>query len=293
MAKGYFIMVDGLDGSGKGTVVSAFKEHFEKEGKKIFDLREYWKEKNDIPEIDEVMEYDVICSSEPTFSMVGKVIREEIVRTNNRKYSGMSTAQAFALDREILYKKLIIPARKAGKIILQERGITTSLVYQPVQNEKIQLREIIGIPGNKLAIKNSPDVLILVNVEPEVAIERLNNRDKKDHAIFENVVFQRKVQTRFESDWLKKLFSHYNCKVLYLDTNPPLTVEDTKNSVVEISEKLSDKKTTNRNETSPSDVQEQKVYAAEKENSRSDDSVADSCESQKIETGKKPSYDEK
>ncbi len=248
MAKGYYIMVDGLDGSGKGTVVSAFKEFFEKEGKKIFDLREYWKENNDIPEIDEVMKYDVICSAEPTFSMVGKVIREEMIRTNNRSYSGMSTAQAFALDREILYKKLLLPAKKEGKIIIQERGITTSLVYQPVQNEKIQLKEIINIPGNKLAIKNSPDALIIVNVEPEVAIERLALREKKDDAIFENLVFQRKVQRRFESDWMKKLFSHYDCKVIYLDTNPPLTVEDTKNKVVEICGELSDKKPVKENE---------------------------------------------
>jgi len=234
MAKGYFIMVDGLDGSGKGTAVSALRDYFESEGKKIFDLREYWKQTNDIPEIDDVRDYDVICSAEPTFSMVGKVIREEIVRSNNRKYSGMTTAQAFGLDREILYKKLLLPAKKEGKIILQERGITTSLVYQPVQNEKIQLKEIINIHGNRLAIKNAPDVLIIVKVEPETAIERLSKREKKDHAIFENIEFQRKVQGRFESNWLKKLFTHYKCQVVYLDTNSPATIEDTKKKAVDV-----------------------------------------------------------
>lgn len=232
--KGKFIMIDGLDGSGKGTAVSALRDYFEKQGKKIFDLREYWQGTNDIPSVEEVMEYDVICSAEPTFSMVGKVIREEIVRTNQRQYSGMTTAQAFALDREILYKKLIIPAKKAGKIIIQERGVTTSLVYQPVQNEKIQLKEIINIPGNQVAIKNAPDLLIIVKVDPEVAIERLNAREKKDQAIFENLVFQRKVQYRFESNWLKKLFTHYNSKMLYLDTNPPSTIEDTKKKTIQM-----------------------------------------------------------
>ncbi|MFW6449981.1 MAG: dTMP kinase [Nanoarchaeota archaeon] len=234
MGSGKFIMVDGLDGSGKGTAVTGLKEHFESQGKKIFDLREYWQHTNDIPEVEDVMDYDVICSAEPTFSMVGKVIREEIVRTNQRQYSGMTTAQAFALDREILYKKLIIPAKKAGKIILQERGVTTSLVYQPVQNEKLQLKEIIKIPGNHVAIKNAPNILIIVKVTPETAIERLNAREKKDQAIFENLVFQRKVQYRFESEWLKKLFTHYNSRLVYLDTNPPATVEDTKKRAIEI-----------------------------------------------------------
>lgn len=234
MAKGKFIMIDGLDGSGKGTAVSALRDYFESQGKKIFDLREYWKQTNDIPELEEVMDYDVICTSEPTFSMVGKVIREEIVRTNKRQYSGMTTAQAFALDREILYKKLILPAKKAGKIIIQERGVTTSLAYQPVQNERIQLKEIINIPGNQMAIKNAPDLLIIVKVDPEVAIERLQAREKKDQAIFENLVFQRNVQYRFESEWLKKLFTHYNSNVVYLDTNQPSTIEDTKNKTVTI-----------------------------------------------------------
>ncbi|MGM5482217.1 MAG: dTMP kinase [Nanobdellota archaeon] len=234
MGKGKFIMIDGLDGSGKGTAVSALRDYFGQKGKKIFDLREYWKSTNSIPSLEEVNDYDVICSAEPTFSMVGKVIRDEIVRTNSRKYSGTTTAQAFALDREILYKKLIIPARKAGKIIIQERGITTSLVYQPVQNEKIKLKEIINIPGNQVAIKNSPDLLIITCVQPEIAIKRLKEREKKDKAIFENLVFQRKVQYRFESSWLKKLFSHYHSRIVYLDTNPPLTVENTKEKTIGI-----------------------------------------------------------
>lgn len=234
MAKGIFIMVDGLDGSGKGTAVTAIRDHLESEGKRIFDLRKYWKSHNDIPELEEVMDYDVICSSEPTFSMIGKVIREEIIRTNERKYSGMSTAQAFALDREILYKKLLIPAKKAGKIIIQERGITTSLVYQPVQNEKINLKEILDLPGNQIAIKNAPDILIILKVEPEVVMQRLGVREKNDQAIFENLFFQRKVQFRFESDWIKKLFSNHGCKVIYLDTNPPTTVEDTENKAIRI-----------------------------------------------------------
>lgn len=227
-------MIDGLDGSGKGTAVTALKEYFESEGKKVFDLREYWKENDSIPEIDEIMQYDVICSAEPTFSGVGKIIREEIVRSNDRKYSGMSTAQAFSLDREILYKKLLLPAKKAGKIILQERGITTSLVYQPIQNEKMQLKEILGLPGNQLAVKNSPDILIIVKADPEIVMERLGKREKDDQAIFENLVFQRKVQARFQSDWIKKLFGHYGSKIIYLDTNPPTTVEETKGKVIKI-----------------------------------------------------------
>jgi len=231
---GKFLMVDGLDGAGKGVVIDALKEYFAAKDMKILDLRDYWKEHNEIPEIDEVAEYDVICSAEPTFSMVGKVLREEIIRDNKRKYSGLSTAHAFSLDREVLYRKLLMPARALGKIIIQERGVITSIVYQPIQLERLNLNDIINLPGNRLALKNAPDLLIITKVEPQVVMNRLASRGKKDHAIFENLLFQRKVEMRYESDWLRKLFEKYRSKVVYLDTNPPRTEEDTRLNAVKI-----------------------------------------------------------
>ncbi len=233
--QGFFVMVDGLDGSGKGITVSAILEHLDKSDKKILDLRKYWKEENRIPEIEEIEEYDVIASAEPTFSMVGKVIREEIVRNNKRQYSGLSTAHAFSLDREILYKKLIIPAIEAGKIVVQERGVISSIVYQPVQLEKINLKNIIDLPGNRLALKYAPSLMIITKVDAEVIIERLKGREKKkDDAIFENLFFQRKIESRYESEWLKQLFTKVGSKVVYLDTNPPRTEEDTKELAIKI-----------------------------------------------------------
>lgn len=228
------MVVDGLDCSGKSIVVNALREYFENKGLKSFDLREYWKKVNDIPSVGEVVEYDVLCSAEPTFGMVGKVIREEIVRDNQRKYSGMSTAHAFALDREILFKKLIIPSLKQGKIILQERGVVTSVVYQPIQLERISLRDILNIPGNRLAIQNAPNLLIITKGDPLVVMHRLKTRHKKDHAIFETIHFQRKIEARYESEWLKKLFENFGSEVVYLDTNPPKTEEDTEKAAVAV-----------------------------------------------------------
>ncbi len=217
--KGTFIMVDGLDGSGKGTIVTALKEYFEQKNKAVFDLLEFWQMKNEIPTAQILADYDVIISSEPTHSMIGKVIREEIIQDNGREYSGLSTAHAFSLDREILYKKLIVPALQLGKIIIQERGVITSLVYQPVQHEKLSLMEIINLPGNKLALKFAPQLLIITTIDPDISMKRLDDRHKKDNAIFEKIVFQRKIAERYQSDWLKRLFETHGSKVVYLDTS--------------------------------------------------------------------------
>ncbi len=232
--KGKLIMVDGLDGSGKGVIVDTYKDYFDNQHKKIFDLRDWWKENKETPEFEDIKDYDIIISAEPTNALVGTAIRQEIIKNNSRKYSGLSTAHAFALDREILYRKLFIPALEAGKLIFQERGLVTSLVYQPVQLEKISLRDILMIPGNNLALKFRPDLLIVTKVDPEVVMQRLDKRDKKDDAIFEKIFFQRKVVARFESDWLKQLFEKRGTKVVYLDTNYPKTVEDTKKAAIRI-----------------------------------------------------------
>lgn len=236
--KGKFIMLDGLDGSGKGVVVKALKEYLVKKGKKVFDLKEYWQDIHAIPDVEEANDYNIIISYEPTYSWVGKAIREEIIRESNRKYSGLTTAYAFALDREILYRKFLIPCLEKGKIVIQDRGVVTSIVYQPEQLEKISLKDIINIPGNRLALKYAPDLLILTKVDPLVVVERLKQRDKKDSAIFENLIFQRKIALRYESEWLKKLFEGQKTKIVYLDTNSPRTEEDTKNDAIKIYEEF-------------------------------------------------------
>ena len=178
-----FVMVDGLDGSGKGTIVDGLAEWAERKGLKILDVRTYCRDKNTFPTYEEIEQSDVIVSAEPTFCYVGKAIREELVRASDRKYSALSLAHAFALDREILYRRVILPALKAGKYIFQERGVTSSIVYQPVQ-EHIQVSELLRFPGNRFALQNAPSLLIIAKVSPETVVKRLGLRQKKDNSIF-------------------------------------------------------------------------------------------------------------
>jgi len=231
--KGKLIVVDGIDGSGKGTVVEYYKKYFLKKRKKILDLKDYWRKKHSLPEPRDLEKYEVIISAEPTFSLIGLAIRDEIVRHNERTYSALATAQAFSLDRFILYQRVIIPCLKEGKIIVQERGVSTSLVYQPVQKESLSLRKILDLEGNKLALKFRPDFLIITTVEPDVAIKRLEKRKKKqDFAIFEREDFLRKIQSRFKAKWFKNIFEKRGTKILYLDTSGSL--KDLEKKVLDI-----------------------------------------------------------
>ena len=117
MKKGQFIMVDGIDGSGKGTIVNTIQKYLKNKNKKIFNLTQYFKKYNSFPKHETILKYDIIISGEPTYAGIGSVIRNEIIKKNSRQYSALSTAQAFSLDREILYKKIILPLLKENKIL--------------------------------------------------------------------------------------------------------------------------------------------------------------------------------
>jgi len=215
---GLLVMIDGPDGSGKSLILQGIAEHLKGRGKKIFDLKEYAKNHHSLPEPEELYEYEIILSAEPTHAYLGRSIRDEIIRDNQRDYSALITAIAYSLDRLILYKRIIIPLLRKGKTIIQDRGVTTSLVYQPIQAEPLELSDILSLEGNKLALEHRPDLLIITRADPETCLRRLDERKhKKDHAIFEKLEFQRKVYERFNSKWFRELFEEKGSKVVYLD----------------------------------------------------------------------------
>ena len=228
-------MVDGLDGAGKGVAVNALREWAESKEMKILDLRDYWKSNEGFPD---VSEYDVIVSAEPTFTGTGKKIREKLIK-NGTESSVKEIAEAFSQDRKELYEKLIIPALEKGKYVFQERGVVTSIVFQPTMGDsEVDVDYIKNMEGNKFCLEHSPDLLVIVLAEPEVVIERASAREKQDDAIFEKVEFQKNIKTIYESEWLKELFESKGSKVVYLDTNPPSTPEDTKKKIIDIFESV-------------------------------------------------------
>lgn len=222
---GFFVIIDGIDGSGKGTILDTWKSQLLKYRQRVFDLREYWAKIQDFPTFEEIKKFDIIISCEPTTVWVGRAIREEIVRSSD--YSGVAAAHAFSLDREILYRRLLMPALRVGKTVLQERGVTTSLVYQALQKDSLTKNELMTLPGNRLALSWAPQVLVIATVSPRVALQRLAKRSgKKDSAIFENLKFELKAQKQFLSQDFRQIFTQRGTSVKIFSTAG--TVVDTK-----------------------------------------------------------------
>ena len=227
--KGKFIIIDGLDGIGKGVIISTLKS----KEKNIFDLIEFLKLNKIYPNYKLLKKYKVIISSEPTYTEKGLKIRQNIIR-NDSDYSALQTAKAYSEDRYELYKKIILPALRDGKTIIQDRSVCSSLVYQTTQSEdKLSMEDLLKLKGNKLALKNAPNLLIIPTINnPEELITRLSKRKKKDNCIFENIKFQLKLKPVYESKELKQLFQKQGTEVIYLDAG--ISIKETENQAIKI-----------------------------------------------------------
>ena len=243
-------MIDGLDGVGKGVVIDAIIDFEKSKERKIFDVNKWWDtDLNRSPARDfnprlkdffnEFMQYELLVTSEPTFAGIGRRIRNEYIKKNDRDYDPWLIAQAYALDRYELYTTTVIPARENGINIIQSRGVVTSLVYQGIdmveRGSKINTEDVLKIYGNEFTMKkeNAPTLLLIPTVSDIDALEaRLKGREKQDDSIFENMGFQRKIKPHYESENLRKLFNDIGTEVKYLDAG--ISLEYTKAEAVRI-----------------------------------------------------------
>ncbi len=208
MTRGTFIAIDGIDGAGKSTVFSACREWAEAKGHRYFDVVEFTKRERRLPLVEELGDATAIHTAEPTYAWIGAAIREEIIAKHDteqaqRSYSGSETADAFALDRLVLYRRLIMPflADHPERLVLHDRGLASTLAYQPLQDPTLTTEDVLRRPGNAQAIAFPPTLLVLIRVSADVARERISARtDKQDNDVFDAEEFQRRLAERFVSD---------------------------------------------------------------------------------------------
>lgn len=209
-------MIEGMDGAGKGTIVDTMVKELEARGKSVFDIRKFEKEHHHRPSFTDVESSAICVAAEPTLSGIGQDIREHLIRSET-DYVPLSIAHAYAVDREILYRELLVPARLRGIHCIEERGVVSSLVFQAIYGS-LPLADIAALPGNAFALLNPPDVLVIVTVDPKRAVERSVLREKSDHALFEREEFQRLVRQAYLAPELRTMFEERGTKVFTFDT---------------------------------------------------------------------------
>jgi thymidylate kinase len=255
--KGFFIVIDGLDGIGKGEIERALITYeSEKLGRVVFDTVAFSKaNRKGLPELQDFWNppetyFDTIVTAEPTYAGIGHNIRKEITRNNGRKYTAEDEIQAYSIDRLIQMLRVVIPALKNNLRVIQSRSCASTLTYQTLRAieegkdpEKMKKR-ILEHEGNKLQLSWAPDLLIIPKIDNvEELIRRLKTRslfEKHDDVIFENLKFQEKLAPLYTSTWLKEIFESHGSTVAYLDAS--ISPEETRRQAIEIYKRFLDGK---------------------------------------------------
>jgi len=157
--KGVFVCVEGLDGCGKTTQAKLLVRRLKRMG------------------------YVAVYTAEPSRGKIGKLIREHYLHCEKRA-SIVVEALLFAADRVEHVEREVLPALKAGKVVVSDRYVYSSLAYQGAGGLDLDwIQEV-----NKGAV--FPDLAVFIDVAPETAIGRL----KAEKSVMENLEFQRKVR---------------------------------------------------------------------------------------------------
>lgn len=218
-----FAIFDGIDGSGKATLVNWTADMFVQHRKTVVDLRKIMTEEKRFPSPKDWMCVDVVITTEPTYTHAGAALREYLLK--NPAYNPLTVAHAFSVDREMHYREIILPALAEGKHILSERGVTSSLAYQVTAglDEKV----IASLPGNALALTHAPNFLIYAQLSAKTAVERLAKRTgKQDNAYFEKQSFLERLAARYDDPTFRSLLTSRGAK--WVDVSTEGTLESTK-----------------------------------------------------------------
>lgn len=161
-----FIAFEGIDGSGKSTQAKKFVEWARAQGR------------------------EVVSSREPTDGPWGKKIREARFTA---RLSPQDELEAFINDRKEHVESLIKPALARGAIVVVDRYYYSTVAYQGARGLDPQ-----ALLARNRAFAPVPDCVVLVDLDPKLALERIQSRGEGTD-LFENLAALTKVRQIFLS----------------------------------------------------------------------------------------------
>ncbi|WP_182101774.1 dTMP kinase [Niallia taxi] len=142
--------------------------------------------------------HDVLLTREPGGVKEAEQIRQVILDPNNKAVNGEAECLLYAAGRSINFQVVIKPALEAGNIVLCDRFIDSSLVYQG-HARGLGIDEVWNI--NRFAIGDfMPDLTLYLDVSPEVGLARIyKNKDREINRLdLETLEFHNKVREGYK-----------------------------------------------------------------------------------------------
>ena len=199
---GLFITFEGGEGSGKTTIAKLIKDQLEKEG------------------------YQVTLTREPGGVDIAEKIRDVIVDVNNTSMDKKTEALLYAASRRQHLVEKVIPVLEKGGIVICDRFIDSSLVYQGIARG-IGIDEVYEM--NMFATENIlPKRTIFFDIKPEQGLQRVySNKDREVNRLdLESLEFHQKVY-----DGYLTICEKYKDRIVKIDAS--LDIDSVFNQVLE------------------------------------------------------------
>ena len=145
---GLFIALEGGEGSGKTTLANKLQKYYTHQG------------------------YNVVLTREPGGNALAEKIRNCVV---NNEMDAVTQLFLFAAARRLNVKEIIKPALKNGSIVICDRYLTSTFVYQGVVQKVpfYQIKTIMTIATEGLL----PEIEVLLDIPAEEGLKRISNRE--------------------------------------------------------------------------------------------------------------------
>ncbi len=197
MTQGKLVVLEGIDGAGTTTQARLLVERLEREG----------------------IAAHLTC--EPTTGPIGKLLRQ-ILEGQHKIEDDQSVDQAtlsllFAADRCDHAQREVLPAMKAGAVVVSDRWYHSSLAYQGSEKERAWIMEL-----NRHALR--PDLTIFLKVDPIVAADRRQSANRSEE-IFDDIGFQKRVAEGYDAA-LSALSAFEKIEVLDGDRAPNIIAKE-------------------------------------------------------------------
>jgi dTMP kinase len=169
---GMLIAFEGTDGAGKTTQIQRLAEWLESQGRQTHITRE------------------------PGGTRLGARLREILLDPTSEGMSWRTEALLYAADRAQHVAEVIRPAMERGEIVISDRYLYSSLAYQGIARG-IGIDEVLSV--NRWATGGLlPDVVFLLDLSAETAIERTHDRGNGDDRIEgEDLAFHERVRDAY------------------------------------------------------------------------------------------------
>ena len=173
MHNGLFISIEGCDGCGKTTALTKVVEKLN------------------------ALSINPLVTREPGGSKIAEQIRNIILDKNNTEEDCRTEALLYAASRRQHLVEIVLPALKAGKVVISDRYLDSSLAYQGYARG-IGIDEVMSI--NTFAIdKTFPDVTFFLDLSPEEGLNRMKGRERSaDRLDQEKLDFHQKVYEGYQ-----------------------------------------------------------------------------------------------